>query len=644
MFTRNFSGRKNPWFKTGLWAAFALFMAALVFTGCPQPADSVPEPPAKPVITSVLSASATSLTVNWQSVTDAASYEVYYNTSDSTAGAKTENVSITETTATITSLTADTSYYVWVRAKNSAGTSEYSASASETPRVAEISGLTLPDGWYKGRALPPYDDGYNRSGEIITYYGNGDKDINFEGRALKYADNVVVIQVTRTNEWGPTVGKYYGVYINDATPFSFTGAGAYKQDGKNSGVDTLDAAVSEYTDNNGYFGIKAGYGLYAEAATVTANSTTLNVSWPAVSGANGYDLYYSISTGSTDLPTSSTNPSTANVTITNNAAAIIGLTDLMPHYVWVRAKTDSNTGAWVYQGCAEPEIIPAGLAQYFQSLPYSAEYAYYDDGFAVDAEAKTFYYYSDSTFDTKWGGPIVKIVPEDGAFIMIIEITDVTGTLYTPPETGKYFAAIYKNLSESSVNSSTAYKQTDGKNTGVDTIGVAVSEYTIANGYFPTFLPSYYPHAASAETLAALQGNWVTEDVTEDKGYYIGIKGTKLIEWTEGDPDSYDGVYDTAADGNDTLGELGDIVDHTDTTQASGILYVRIIDGGSIFTADKYIAIAWKDKTDSDIRFMTGTTAYDTLEAVKTAYGDAANENQFASNGFHSYTKAQPAD
>jgi hypothetical protein len=46
MFTSFSSHRKGPWFTEGLWAILALLMAALVFTGCPQPTDSdglVPE-------------------------------------------------------------------------------------------------------------------------------------------------------------------------------------------------------------------------------------------------------------------------------------------------------------------------------------------------------------------------------------------------------------------------------------------------------------------------------------------------------------------------------------------------------------------------------------------------------------------------
>jgi hypothetical protein len=86
MFTRNFSDRKAPRFRRGLWAALALTVAALVFTGCPNPVDE-PEDgvPSKPVIASVTPGDG-SLTVTWGAVTGAASYEVYHNTLDTTEG------------------------------------------------------------------------------------------------------------------------------------------------------------------------------------------------------------------------------------------------------------------------------------------------------------------------------------------------------------------------------------------------------------------------------------------------------------------------------------------------------------------------------------------------------------------------------
>jgi hypothetical protein len=293
-----FSQRKNLWFKKGLWVALTFVMAALVFTGCPQPTDSEP------------------------------------------------------------------------------------------------SILPLPNGWYKSAALPPYDDGYGIANDVLTHYNDGNRDPDFAGQVEAYDNNVAIIKITTGNDWGPAVGKYYGVYIGDVTGFSFTGSSAYKADGHNSGMDTLAEAAAEYTDANGYFGYKAGYGRYAETAVITGTDSGLELSWAAVPGATGYDVYYT--DGSTP-PTSTTNPITTDVTITGTTAAITGLAGL-PYNVWVRAKAGSNTGAWVYQGSGTPDlVIPANLTGYFQSLPWSADYAFYDDGFVVDASVKTFYYYTTAT-------------------------------------------------------------------------------------------------------------------------------------------------------------------------------------------------------------------------------------------------------
>ncbi|MDR0376340.1 MAG: hypothetical protein LBH70_00940 [Spirochaetaceae bacterium] len=538
MFTRDFFKRTAPWFRTGLAAALALVMAALVFTGCPM------------------------------------------GTNDDDDG---------ETWSSIPA---------------------------------------LPNGWYKGAALPPYDDGYGIEGNVLTYYNNGDKDVAFAGTVESYANNVAVIKITGGGSWNKPVGKYYGVYIGGVTGFSFTGSSAYKDGGNNDGLDSLEAAVAEYTAGSGYFAYQAGYGRYMEAAAITGTTSGLEVRWTAVSGAAGYDVYY---TGGSTPPTSTTTAITTGVTITNTTATITGITDLTPHNVWVRAKDAAHTGAWVYQGSGTPDLaVPANLAGYFQSLPFSPDYAFYDDGLVVDASAKTFYYYSDSTFNNKWGGPIVKIVPDGDAFIMIVKIAQVTGAWYSPPETGKYFAAAYKNLTESAVNSNTAYKAT-GNNSGTATITEAVSEYTIANGYFDYLdTTQYYPHTASAETLASVLGDWHWED----NDYYIQIKGTKLTEWL----DDGDGIYN-AVDDESMLGELGDIVDHTDTSRAAGVLYVRIIASDMAFAANKYIAVAWKDKAASSVSFATGTTGYDTLMEVKAARNDPDNTDQFPAAGFHGYIK-----
>jgi hypothetical protein len=72
------------------------------------------------------------LTVDWTTITGAASYEVWYGTSNDPSLAAQSGGDITGTTTTITSLTANTTYYVWIRAKNAATISGFSPSASAT--------------------------------------------------------------------------------------------------------------------------------------------------------------------------------------------------------------------------------------------------------------------------------------------------------------------------------------------------------------------------------------------------------------------------------------------------------------------------------------------------------------------------------
>lgn len=100
------------------------------------PACSVFAPATAPATPSTPSANAGDgqISVSWTGVLSATSYDVIYNTTDSTTAGSPQTINdITTTNTTITGLTNGTQYYVFVRASNSAGDSAYSASASATP-------------------------------------------------------------------------------------------------------------------------------------------------------------------------------------------------------------------------------------------------------------------------------------------------------------------------------------------------------------------------------------------------------------------------------------------------------------------------------------------------------------------------------
>lgn len=77
--------------------------------------------------------------------------------------------------------------------------------------------------------------------------------------------------------------------------------------------------------------------------------------------------------------------------------------------------------------------------------------------------------------------------------VMIIWSSDTAGIIYgkytkndyVSGVVGKYYAVSFKDLTDSSISISGAYKS-DGK-TGTDTLWQAIKEFTIDNGYFGTY-------------------------------------------------------------------------------------------------------------------------------------------------------------
>jgi hypothetical protein len=103
--------------------------------GSPVAATEAPSTPSAPTVT----AGDTRLDISWTPVSGAASYEVYKGENSNGDDRAKYGGDVTAPAVTITGLTNGALYYVWVKAKNSAGTSGFSTVASGTPAAPATS-------------------------------------------------------------------------------------------------------------------------------------------------------------------------------------------------------------------------------------------------------------------------------------------------------------------------------------------------------------------------------------------------------------------------------------------------------------------------------------------------------------------------
>jgi fibronectin type 3 domain-containing protein len=100
-------------------------------------------PPAAPAAPTVI-AGLRQLSLSWQAVEGAAAYEVWIGTTNNSAAAVKHGGDITGLSTIINSLINDTSYYIWIKAKNESGSSGFSAAANGRPSASSVV-PTAPD-------------------------------------------------------------------------------------------------------------------------------------------------------------------------------------------------------------------------------------------------------------------------------------------------------------------------------------------------------------------------------------------------------------------------------------------------------------------------------------------------------------------
>jgi len=112
-------------------------------SGTPAAASGIPAAPG----TLTVSAADSQLSVSWTAVSDATSYDVSWNTVDNSSASPTGTSNTTTNSTTITGLTNGTPYFVWVKAKNTSGSSEFSPVGNGTPIAATQGGTAFTESW-----------------------------------------------------------------------------------------------------------------------------------------------------------------------------------------------------------------------------------------------------------------------------------------------------------------------------------------------------------------------------------------------------------------------------------------------------------------------------------------------------------------
>jgi len=273
-----------------------------VSNGTPSAFASAPPAPSN---APAIAAGSGQLTVNWTSVEGAESYEVWAGTTTNSTAAVKRGSDVTGNSSVITSLTNGTAHYVWIKAKNSVGTSGFSPAASGTPSSFTVEPLA---------PLTP---------------------------------NVTVRSLSANIAWTAAEGALsYEIYTN--TENNSATASKYGND-----ISTLSATISGLSNGTQYFiWLKAknniGTSAFNQAATVipmdnasipslTAGNNQISVSWAGLAGANQYEIF--VGTG---VNPGQTAAQTVNAPVTT--ATITGLTNGTTYNVWVRGKNSTGTG------------------------------------------------------------------------------------------------------------------------------------------------------------------------------------------------------------------------------------------------------------------------------------------------------------
>jgi len=283
-----------------------------VEAGKPREPTIAPISPDTPLLT----AGSRQLTVSWQAVEFASAYEVWLGTTDNSAQAVKQGGDITGgiTETVITGLINETTYYVWIKAKNFIGTSGFSPSASEKPSVFDALPL-IP-------AAPAVTVG-NR--ELIVNWPSAEGALSYEvwkstadwaATAQKHGEDIFSTSITLT---GLTNNTTYYIWVKAKNII-----GTSELSPRASGTPSAFAAAP----------------IAPQTAPIVIDGTgQLSVSWSAVEGASAYEVWMGTDTNPTLATKRGSDVTTPNTYITS-------LTNGTTYYIWIKAKNSIGTSGF----------------------------------------------------------------------------------------------------------------------------------------------------------------------------------------------------------------------------------------------------------------------------------------------------------
>ncbi len=301
--------------------------AQLVPIAVSAPPPPTPNPVALPGAPGNLTASAGNALVNltWQAVSGATSYNVYRGTSTNAQSSTPIATNLTGTTYSNTALTNGTTYFYKVRAVNTAGAGNPSNEASAKP-AAPPPNITIP----------------GAPASLTATAGNAL--VNLAWPAVSGATSYSVYRGTATN-------------AQSSTPIATNLTGTtYSNTGLTNGTTyfyKVRAVNSAGAGNPSAEASARPSGPAPTAApanlTATAGNQQIALTWAAVTGATGYNVYRGTATNAQATTAVATNVTATNYTNT-------GLTNGTRYFYKVAA---TNTGG-VGPSSAEASAIPLG--------------------------------------------------------------------------------------------------------------------------------------------------------------------------------------------------------------------------------------------------------------------------------------------